>query len=229
MSVYYKEDLMVVTCVADFWGKKVDLNEDIRLCILEQYHRHDDAKGVLATVPRLHPEDGILPPGEYEYKDLLNMKEHYCDMLGHNNHRVSIAAIISLTRVTTKLYIRALAVECLLNWIEIERRTDTAEITYADLESEADRHGVSASSSEEVKVKDVADEDSTAAGQQTKFAASKVATKPDTCSCDMLKRESAIYIRQKRYTTRRKVERVMHDECCAVMSCAGCATNQHHT
>jgi hypothetical protein len=208
---------MVVTCIADFWGKKVDLNEDIRYSISEQYHHHNDAKDVLATVPRLHPDDGILPPGDYEYKDLLNMKEHYCDLLGHKNHHVSIAAIISLTRVTTKLYIRALAVECLLYWIEIERRTDTAEITYVDLESEFDKPGVSASSGEEVKVQDAADADLATAGQQGKFAASKVTTKPDTLRSEALKRESATYIRQKRYTTRRKVERVLHDECCAVM------------
>jgi hypothetical protein len=168
---------MAVTCVADFWGKKVDLNEDIRLSILGQYHHHDDAKN-LATVPRLHPDDGILPPGDYEYKDLLNMKEHYCDLLGHKNHHVSIAAIISVTRVTTKLYIRALAVECLLNRIEIERRTDTAEITYADhIRREADEPGVSALS-----------------------------------GCEMLKRESATYIRNKRGTGRRS-----HEESCAVM------------
>jgi hypothetical protein len=117
---------MVATCIADFWGKKVDLNEYMHLCVLQP-----DARDQLT---RLQHDDGILPPGDYEYKDLLNMKEHYCDMLGYN-HTVNIAAIISPAQVTNMLFIRALAVECLLNWIEIERRTDTAEITYGDLDA----------------------------------------------------------------------------------------------
>jgi hypothetical protein len=112
---------MVATCIADFWGKKVDLNEYMQLCA----HVGD-------KLTRL--QERILPPGDYEYKDLLNMKEHYCDMLGYN-HTVNIAAIMPDTQVTNVLYIRALAVECLLNWIEIERRTDTAEISYGDLET----------------------------------------------------------------------------------------------
>jgi hypothetical protein len=123
---------MVVTCVADFWGKKVDLNEYMHRCVLDHVSGRDS---IPAEPPHLlQPDDGILPPGDYEYKDLLNMKEHYCDMLGHKNRHVSIAAIISLTpsHMSNVLYIRSLAIECLLNWIEIERRTDTAEITYTD-------------------------------------------------------------------------------------------------
>jgi len=201
---------MVVTCVADFWGKKVDLNEYMHRCVLDHVSGRDS---IPAEPPHLlQPDDGILPPGDYEYKDLLNMKEHYCDMLGHKNRHVSIAAIISLTpsHMSNVLYIRSLAIECLLNWIEIERRTDTAEITYTDLEADEQRQGTSCG--EEVKQTDTL----STAKHQGGFVQSN-ADKPETSRCEMLKFESEEYMRRKRGAIPAKIKSVVHDECCIVM------------
>ena len=114
---------MPVTCIADFWGKEIDLNAYMKQCV------RDFCGDLCEELEPLRSGDGILPPGEYVYADLMRDQRHYREALSLG-HRSKIAMVITHATISKPIYLKALAVDCILDWIEIERRTDTAEIKY---------------------------------------------------------------------------------------------------